>query len=72
MPESAQLTIARSPSGSGSAFCFGKSTQMVVAPPAAQMTSGASGRAMVAQLSKVVRPGSLTYILTSTLPGYSS
>ena len=45
---------------------------MAVAPPAASMTSGSSLRAMVPQVSKVVRAGSLAYILTSTSPGYSS
>jgi hypothetical protein len=37
-------TRARSQAGSSTAFCFGKSTQMVVAPPAAQTTSGWSAR----------------------------
>src|SRR6185312_1082591 len=68
----AQLTISRSQSGSGCAFCCLKSTQQVVAPPAAWITPGMSVRSIVAQLSNVVRAGSLTYIFSSTSPGYTS
>ena len=46
--------------------------RIVVAPPAAQITPGASLRSMVHQLSKVVRLGSLVYIFSSSWPGYSS
>ena len=56
----AAVTSARIQSGSGAAFCCGKSTQIVVAPPAAQITPGWSTRSIVPQVSNVVRPGSLT------------
>ena len=62
-PEAQSETRARIQSGKATAFCLGKSTQMVVAPPAEKMTPGWSVRSSVHQLSKVVRPGSLTYIL---------
>jgi hypothetical protein len=54
------VTSVRIQSGSGAAFCCGKSTQIVVAPPAAQITPGWSARSIVPQVSNVVRPGSLT------------
>ena len=66
------LTMARIQSGSPTAFCCGKLTQMVVAPPAAHTTPGSATFSIVAQLSKVVRPGSLTYIFSSTSSGYSN
>ena len=66
------VTNIRIQSGRVIAFCCGKSTQMVVAPPAAYTTPGWSLRSSVHQASKVVRPGSLTYIFASTSPGYSS
>ena len=65
-------TTLRSQSGRVLAFCAGKSTQIVVAPPAAQTAPSLSARSIVPQVSKVVRPGSDTYILVSTSPGYSS
>ena len=55
----------------GHRLCCGKSTQMVVAPPAAYTTPGWSLRSSVHQASKVVRPGR-SYIFASTSPGYSS
>lgn len=54
------VTSVRIQSGSGAAFCCGKSTQIVVAPPAAHITPGWSTRSIVPQVSNVVRPGSLT------------
>lgn len=62
-------TISRTQPGNSTAFCLGKSTQMTVPPPAAQITPGSETRSMVPQVSKVVRPGSLTYILSSTSSG---
>ena len=51
-PGSVRYAVAEiSPEGPG---------KMVVAPPAAQMTPGWSTRSIVAQVSNVVRPGSLT------------
>ncbi len=59
-PLGAQRTRSRSHCGESVAFFLGKSTQMVVPPPAAQITPGWSERSIVAQDSKVVRAGSLT------------
>jgi glycerophosphoryl diester phosphodiesterase len=70
--DASQSTRARSQSGNGADFCFGKSTHTIVAPPAAWMTPGWSVRSMVPQLSKLLRPGSLTYIFSRMSAGYSS
>jgi hypothetical protein len=39
------------------AFCVGKSTHTVVAPPAADTTPGSSVRSSVMNVSKLLRPG---------------
>ena len=68
----AQPNSARMGVGNGTDFCCGKFTHTVVAPPLAYTVSGSSSRAKVHQLSKLLRPGSLTYIVATTVPGYSS
>ena len=60
---------SRTHCGRSVALCCRKSTQITVAPPAAQTTPGASSFSMVIQLSKVVRAGSLTYSLSLTTSG---
>ena len=47
-------------------------TEVTSVDPAAQTVPGASARSIVAQVSKVVRAGSLAYMRTSRSPGNSS